>query len=115
MVHTAIRVEHSTMVLHVQSTVRSTMDLPVPAAVHSTMEVRQDIRGRSEAVTLHIVHIAAGHSAVALPVVVVEDPLAEAIAVGTTAAELAKAEVTAAEAVVSAEAVKIRTSAFIIR
>ena len=100
------------MVLHVQSTVRSTMDLPVPAAVHSTMEVRQDIRGRSEAATLHIVRTAAVHSAVALPVVVVEDPLAEAIVVGTTAVELAKAEV---EAVVSAEAVKIRTSAFIIR
>lgn len=115
MVHTAIRVEHSTMVRHVQPTVRSTMDHHVQAAVHSTMEVRQDIRVRSEAVTLHIVHIAAGHSAVALPVVVVEDPLAEAIAAGTTAAELAKAEVTAAEAVVSAEAVKIRTSAFIIR
>ena len=115
MVHTAIRVEHSTMALHVQPTVRSTMDLPVQAAVHSTMEVRQDIRGRSEAVTLHIVHIAAGHSAVALPVVAAGVPLAEAIAVGTTAVELAKAEVTAAEAVVSAEAVKIRTSAFIIR
>ena len=103
MVHTAIRVEHSTM------------DLPVQAAVHSTMEVRQDIRGRSEAVTLHIVHIAAGHSAVALPVVAAEVPLAEAIVVGTTAVELAKAEVTEAEAVLSAEVVKIRTSAFIIR
>ena len=41
--------------------------------------------------------------------------MAEAIAVGTTAVELAKAEVTEAEAVLSAEVVKIRTSAFIIR
>ena len=116
MVHTAIRVEHSTMALHVQAAVRSTMDHHVQAAVHSTMEVRQDTRGRSEAATLpHTHRTAAVHSAVALPVVAVEVPLAEAIAVGTTAAELAKAEVTAAEAVVSAEVVKIRTSAFIIR
>ena len=104
------------MVLHVQSTVRSTMDLPVQAAAHSTMEVRQDTRGRSEAATLpHTHRTVAVHSAVALSVVAVEVPLAEAIAVGTTAAGLAKVEVTAAEAVVSAEAVKIRTSAFIIR
>ena len=116
MVHTAIRVEHSTMALHVQVMVRSTMDLPVQAAAHSTMEVRQDTRGRSEAATLpHTHRTVAVHSAVALPVVAVEVPLAEAIVVDTTVAELAKAEVTAAEAVVSAEAVKIRTSAFIIR
>lgn len=116
MVHTAIRVEHSTMALHVQPTDRSTTVLPVPAAVHSTMEVRQDIRVRSEAATLpHTHRTVAVHSAVALPVVAAGVPLAEAIAVGTTAVELAKAEVTEAEAVLSAEVVKIRTSAFIIR
>lgn len=116
MVHTAIRVEHSTMALHVQAAEHSTMDHHIQVVVRSTMEVRQDTRGRSEAATLpHTHRTAAVHSAVALPVVAVEVPLAEAIAVGTTAAGLAKAEVTAAEAVVSAEAVKIRTSAFIIR
>ena len=116
MVHTAIRVEHSTMALHVQAAEHSTMDHHIQVVVRSTMEVRQDTRGRSEAATLpHTHRTVAVHSAVALPVVAMEDPLAEAIVVDTTVAELAKAEVTAAEAVVSAEAVKIRTSAFIIR
>ena len=80
------------------------------------MKVPQDIRVRSEAATLpHTHRTVAVHSAVALPVVAAGVPLAEAIAVGTTAVELAKAEVTEAEAVLSAEVVKIRTSAFIIR
>lgn len=116
MVHTAIRVEHSTMALHVQPTDCSTTVLHDQVVDRSIMKVPQDIRVRSEAATLpHTHRTVAVHSAVALPVVAAEVPLAEAIVVDTTAAELAKAEVTAAEAVVSAEAVKIRTSAFIIR
>ena len=116
MVHTAIRVEHSTMALHVQPTDCSTTVLHDQVVDRSIMKVPQDIRVRSEAATLpHTHRTVAVHSAVALPVVAAGVPLAEAIAVGTTAAGLAKAEVTAAEAVVSAEAVKIRTSAFIIR
>lgn len=116
MVHTAIRVEHSTMVRHVQVADRSTTVLHDQVADRSIMKVPQDIRGRSEAATLpHTHRTVAVHSAVALPVVAAGVPLAEAIAVGTTAVELAKAEVTEAEAVLSAEVVKIRTSAFIIR
>ena len=90
---------------------------PTAAAVHSVVEaliaVDLSVAEVPTAVVEHsVMEVLAAvevHSAVALPVAV-EVPLAEVIIAGE-----AKAEATAAEAVVSAEAVKMRTSAFIIR
>ena len=90
---------------------------PTAAAVHSVVEaliaVDLSVAEVPTAVVDHsVMEVLAAvevHSAVALPVAV-EVPLAEVIIAGE-----AKAEATAAEAVVSAEAVKMRTSAFIIR